>query len=137
MTGKVEITGLKEFQKSLRDADAGLPKLLRLVLNDAANLVLDYARPKVPTKTGRARSSLKARSSQRAVRIAVGGTKAPYYPWLDFGGEGKVRGRPTPRPFIRSGRYLYPGLAARHEQVQAVMSAGLADLAKSAGMDVT
>jgi hypothetical protein len=129
--------GLREFQRALKAMDADLPKQLRLVLNEAADVVLDYARPRVPTKTGRARSSLKARSSQREVRIAVGGTKAPYYPWLDFGGEGKRRGRPAARPFVRAGRYLYPGLAANHEQVTEIMSRGLTELAKSAGLDVT
>jgi hypothetical protein len=133
----VEITGLREFQRALKDAESGLPKMLRVVLNDAANVLIDYARPKIPSKSGRARASLKPRSSQRAVRIAVGGTKAPYYPWLDFGGQGKTHNRPPPRPFIKAGRYLYPGLSAKHEEITAKMSDGLTELARSAGLDVS
>jgi hypothetical protein len=137
MSDRVQITGLREFQKALKQADANLPKMLRVVLNDTSNVLIDYTRPRIPSRTGRARASLKARSSQRAVRIAVGGTKAPWYPWLDFGGEGRHRGRPTPRPFLKAGRYLYPGLAVKREEITAKMSAGLVDLAKSAGLDVT
>lgn len=137
MAAKVEITGLREFQKALKQTETGLPKMLRLVLNDAADVIVAYAKPKIPTRTGRARSSLKPRSSQRAVRIAVGGGKAPYYPWLDFGGEGRRRGRPASRPFISGGRYLYPALAARSDDVTKIMETGLAQLAKDAGLDVT
>jgi hypothetical protein len=42
--------------------------------------------------------------------VAVGGKKAPYFPWLDFGGQGRAKGRPAPRPFINGGRYVYPTL---------------------------
>ena len=136
-SARVEIDGLKEFQGSLRAMEAGLPKQLRTVLNAAADVVLDAARPDVPTKSGRARASMKARSSQRAARIAVGGKKAPYYPWLDFGGEGKRKGRPAARPFLRKGRYVYPALDRTHDQVTEVMAQGLTDLAKSAGLEVT
>jgi hypothetical protein len=137
VTERIRIDGLRQFQKAVRDADAALPKQIRLILNEAAQEVIDYAKPRVPRRTGKAAASIKARSSQRAVRIAVGGTKAPYYPWLDFGGEGKRHHKPPPREFIKAGRYLYPGLAARRDEVTAIMARGMTELAKSAGLDVT
>jgi hypothetical protein len=36
-TPKITITGLREFQKALRAADANLPKQMRLVLNEAGS----------------------------------------------------------------------------------------------------
>jgi hypothetical protein len=135
MTDHITIAGIKEFQRALRDMDAELPKQLRLVFNEATGLVVDWAVPRIPRKTGRAAGSVKARSSQREARVAIGGRKAPYMPWLDFGGEGKRPGRPGPRPFIHKGRYLYAGLDARRDEVTKVMADGLTALAHGAGLE--
>jgi HK97 gp10 family phage protein len=136
MSERIEITGLKEFQQSLRKMDSDLPKQLRLALNQASDLVIDRARPMIPTRSGAARASLKARSSQRAVRIAAGGRKAPYYPWLDFGGK-VGRAKSVHRQFYSEGRYIYPALRKNREEIIGVMSTALADLARNAGLEVT
>ncbi len=131
MTDPIRITGIKELQRSLRQMDADLPKQVRVVLNDAVQLVLDYAQPRFPYETGRAAQSLKARSSQREARIALGGRRAPYAPGLDFGG-----GRPQFPPYTRGGRYVYKGLEVNRERVTGVMSDGLYALARDAGLEM-
>lgn len=133
---EIKITGLREFQASLRQMDATLPRQLRLIFNDAMGLVIDYARPRMPSRSGAARASLKGKSGQRQARIALGGRGAPYTPWLDFGGQGRRSGRPPARPFRREGRYVYAGLAARRDDITRVMAEGLARLAKDAGLQV-
>jgi len=133
---KITVTGLKEFQAHLRAMDAGLPKMIRIVLNDATGIVMDYARPRMPSRTGRSRSSLKARSSQREARVAIGGGRAAWVPWLDFGGEGRRPGRPPARPFIREGRYLYKALEVKRAEVTDSMSEGLTRLARESGIEV-
>jgi hypothetical protein len=133
---RIQITGIKEFQASLRKMDADLPKQLRIALNKASELVIDYARPQVPSRSGAAKASLKVRSSQREARIAAGGRKAPYYPWLDFGGK-VGRDNSVKRPFYTEGRYIYPSLRKNREEITKVMAAALADLAKSAGLEVS
>lgn len=137
MVAKVTITGLREFQRALRDMDAGLPKQIRLVLNEASGLVIDYAEAHFPRRTGRAASSLRARSTQREARVALGGRRAPYAPWVDFGGQGRIKGRPPKREFIKSGRYVYKGLEVNRSKITELMSAGLTELARSAGLEVT
>jgi hypothetical protein len=137
MSAPIRIAGIKEFQKALREVDRDLPKQLRLTLNEAAGVVIDWAVPRVPRLTGRAAASVKAKSSQRESRVAIGGRRAPYMPWLDFGGEGKIKGRPAARPFIRKGRFLYAGLDATHEDVTKIMERGLNDLARQAGLEVS
>lgn len=107
---KVEVGGLAKLSRGLKAVDAGAPKELRIALNSAADLLIEHVRPKIPSVTGAARRSLVARSTRTSARIAVGGKKAPYFPWLDFGGQGRVKGRPAPREFIREGRYVYPTL---------------------------
>jgi hypothetical protein len=129
------VTGLREFQRALKQADADLPKMLRVALNEASGVVIDYAAAHMPRKSGNAIASLKPRSTQRASRIALGGRRAPYAPWLDFGGEGKRKGRPAARPFVKSGRYVYKGLEVKRADVLEIMSTALTDLAKAAGLD--
>jgi len=133
----IKIDGLKEFQKAIRAMDADLPKLLRVTFNEAMGLVIGYAGDHMPRRTGSAVNSLKPRSQQRTARITMGGRKAPQTPWLDFGGEGRRKGRPPARPFIKQGRYLYKGLAVKHDEITDVMSKGMADIARQAGLDVT
>jgi hypothetical protein len=135
-TPMIKVDGLAEFQKSLRQIDADLPKQLRVMLNDAVTVVIDWAVPRIPRRTGRAAGSVKKRSSQREARVAMGGTRAPHMPWLDFGGK-VGREDSVVRPFRREGRYLYPGLKATHEDVTAIMEKGLAALAAGAGLEVT
>lgn len=132
---RIEVKGLREFQTQLRKMDSDLPKQLRTALNQASELVIDYAQAHMPKKTGKARASLKARSSQREARIAMGGRKAPYAPWLDFGGKGK-HGRPAPRPYMKEGRYVYKGLAVKRSEVLDVMQQAITDVARGAGLEV-
>lgn len=134
---RIETTGIREFQQSLRDVDAGLPRMLRLVFNESGEIIVGYVQAHIEVKSGRARASVKARSTQRSGQVAIGGNRAPYVPWLDFGGEGRVRGRPAPRSFIKEGRYVYRGLRLHKDDITAVMQKGLNDLASQAGLEVT
>lgn len=137
--GKIQVSGLREFQSTLRAMDAGLPKLIRVALNSAAEELLAYERPRFPSMSGRARGSLKAQSSQRVARIALGGSRAPYAPWLIYGGEGRRKGRPAARPFIREGRDFgpYAALDARRNEITQIMQDALTQLAKDAGAEVS
>jgi hypothetical protein len=137
MVAKIEVTGLRDFQRQLKAMDAGLPKQLRLALNEASTVVVDYASARMPSRSGRARASLKARSTQRTARVALGGNRAPWAPWLDFGGEGRVKGRPAARPFIKAGRYVYPALDIKRAEITEIMSNALTQLAKDAGLEVS
>lgn len=136
MTPKITVEGLREFQAALRSMDSALPRQLRLVLNEAGQLIVDYNKAHMPRKSGRAVGSVKARSTQRLAQVAIGGSKAAYAPWLDFGGEGRVKGRPPRRPFIKEGRYTYVGLRVRRDDITRVMAEGLAALARGAGLEV-
>ena len=137
MVAKIQVAGLRDFQRQLKAMDAGLPKQLRLALNEAAKVVVDHATARMPSRTGRAKASLKARSTQRTARVALGGNRAPYAPWLDFGGEGRRKGRPAARPFIKAGRYVYPALDVKRGEVTEIMSEALTQLARDAGFEVS
>lgn len=136
MEAKIAVEGLAEFNKALRQIDKEAPKQLRLAFNGAADLLISRTRPKIPKRTGAAAGSLKAKSTRTSARVSVGGTKARYYPWLDFGGAGKKSGRPSQRPFITEGRYLYPTLREIGPQIQMALDKGIRDVARGAGLDV-
>jgi len=133
---EIRIDGLAQFSRNLKKLDADLPKMLRLGLNDAVNVVLDYARPRVPSRSGKARRSLRASSTRTKARITAGGKRAPYYPWLDFGGKGP-NNRPAKRPFYTDGRYLWKGFIVKRDEVNAALVRAMVSTAGAAGIDVT
>ena len=139
MADAIKVEGLAEFQRNLKKLDSDLPKGLRIALNDAANVVVDAARPRVPRRTGRAQASINARSTRTKVRVSEGGRRAPYMPWLDYGGEGRRRGRPSKRPFVRQGRYVYKAYFGARDsgEFERILTKALLGVAASAGVEVT
>ena len=132
----IRIEGLAAFSRALRRLDAEAPKGLRLAHNAAGQIVVDAARPKMPSVSGRARASVKAKSTRTATRVSAGSKRAAYVPWLDYGGEGRIKGRPSKREFKKGGRYVYPSFEEKRGDVQAALERGLLQVVASAGLDV-
>ena len=133
----IAVTGLAQLNKALRAIDKDAPKALRLALNTVAEHVAGEIRPEIPVVTGAARGSIRVASTRTSARLRVGGTKAAYFPWLDFGGEGKRRGRPPRREFISEGRYVYPTLARERPTVSNMLQRVLDGVVSDSGLDVT
>lgn len=125
---KIEIDGLRQFQRNLKRVDADAPKALRKTLNEVADEVATLARQHVPRRSGRAAASLRAASTQTAARVRAGGSRVPYYGWLEFGGSvgrhGSVR-----RPRDKGGRYIWPAIAKERTRLEELLEAGLIELA--------
>lgn len=133
----IKIEGLREFVRDLKKIDSDLPKMVRVANNMAADVVVGYARPRVPSRSGRARRSVKAKSTRTKVRVVGGGNRARHYPWLDFGGK-VGRNRSVSRPFRKDGRYIYKGyfLSRDSGEFQEVLTKALLDVARQAGVEV-
>lgn len=131
---KIRVGGLAQLSRGLKAVDAGAPKQLRLAHNDAAQLLVDETRPEIPQVTGAARRSLVAQSTRTSARVAAGGKKAPWYPWLDFGGQGRIAGRPAPRDFITEGRYVYPTLRRIRPRIEARLHDAISAVIADAGL---
>jgi hypothetical protein len=129
----IKITGLAEFNRNLRRLDSDLPKVLRQAQNKAAQLVVDWAQPRVPSRSGKARRSLRASSTRTETRITGGGARVPYYPWLDFGGR-VGRKRSIHRAYLSGGRYIFAGYAARRDEVSQALVEALIEVADQAGV---
>lgn len=131
----IRVTGLKEFNRALRKLDQDLPKATRKALNEAADVVADWARPRVPVRTGRAQRSVRASSTRTQARVTGGGARVPWYPWLDFGGR-VGRRRAVHRAFLPGGRFIYAGYEATKEQAYDAMVRALTEVAEGAGLAV-
>lgn len=136
MDQTVKVEGLAEFSRGLRQLDTEAPKQLRIALNGSAQLLIDRAVPKVPSVSGAARRSFKAKSTRTSARVAIGGKLAPYMPWLDFGGQGRITGRPAAREFIKEGRYTFVALREIGPDITADLNTRIRAVATNAGLDV-
>lgn len=132
----IAVTGLAQLNKALRGIDKDAPKGLRIAFNTVADHVADRIREEVPVVTGAARRSVRAASTRTSARIRVGGTKARYFPWLDFGGRGKKPGRPAYREFLRDGRYVFPTLAAERDVTAGMIEEALMGVISDNGLAV-
>lgn len=130
----VKVTGLREFQAALKAIDGESQKLLRVVLNEAAEVVAVEARRRMPRRSGRAEGSVRARSSQREAIVMGGSKKVPYVGWLEFGGR-IGRDKSVKRPYRAEGRYIYPAIANQRAEITRALSEGLVRVARSAGLD--
>jgi hypothetical protein len=131
----IKVEGLNQTVRALKKLDAEIPKTLRVAFNNAADIVVSTAQPRVPTRTGRARASIKARSVRTAVRVQEGGARAPYMPWLDFGGRtGKKKS--VVRPFLKEGRYVWWAFAQKKGEVLDAALSAITDAAEAAGLEV-
>jgi hypothetical protein len=132
---KVEVGGLAKLSRGLKAVDNDAPKQLRVALNSGAQLLVDHVRPQIAVVTGAARRSLVARSTRTSARVAVGGKKAPWFPWWEFGGEGRIAGRPAKREFIREGRTIYPTLRRIRPLIEAQLQESISAVIRGAGLE--
>jgi hypothetical protein len=132
----IPIEGLRDLVRQLRRVDADLPKAMRLAANEAAQVVVDEAQRHVPRRSGKAAKSIKARSTRTAARVDSGGNRAPYMPWLDYGGA-VGKNDSAKRPFIADGRYVYPAFRSKRQQVEDTYRAALDRIVVSAGLEAS
>lgn len=139
---RVEVKGLAELGRAFKQVDVELPNALKAALKGIAEGVAGVARGKVPHKSGDAAGSIVARSTTRGAGIAFGGSKAPYLPWLNFGGttgKGHQRGpgqgsihRDSPKP----DRYIYSAIHEAREETAKEVEAAIIGVARSEGFEV-
>lgn len=131
----IRIDGLKDAQSALRAIDDGLGKVLRQTLNVGSALVVKETLPWMPRRTGRAQASVRASSTQNKARVTEGSNKAPYVPWLDFGG--RRPGDSAPRKnWGHAGRYVWRTLGVHNDEIMEELSTALVALVRSVGLEV-
>lgn len=136
MTDAVRVDGLTAFSRKLRKLDPEVAKSLRLALNDATDVIVEHAVPRIPKRTGRAARTVKSMSTRTQARVSGGSARAPYYPWLDFGGR-VGRKKATKRAFLKKGRYLFAAYHENEDEFVAILADRLEQAARRAGLAVT
>ncbi len=133
MADPVRVEGLRELNRALRQISRELPRGLRIAMNEAVEVVADAAASDVPTLTGAAAASIVPRSTRTAARIKAGGRRAPYYPWLDWGGSVGPQ-KSVHRPFVREGRYLFPAYVEHRDAMVQRLEEALVEVVTAAGI---
>lgn len=113
----VDVLGLRALMRDLKrlaDPRAGdLAAALAQAGRQAAQPVADAVRSAYPSKSGRLAGSVRVTGSRSGAAVRVGRKNVAYAGPVDFGGY------PGDRPYIASGRYLYPAMLAQQTQVVA------------------
>lgn len=158
----VHVEGLAALMRAMVRVAPEARKQLRTAAKNVGGKLASQTAAKVPKRTGNAARSLKPSVKGNDVLVTGGGGRAPYYPWLDFGGTvgrgrkstttitlftdrtGKVRMRSrtdrarktgtSTRPFIKGGRYLYPTLERLQHELRADLRRAVADACRAAGV---
>jgi hypothetical protein len=154
----VEIIGLREFRRELKQAGQQFPKELRQANLQAAEVVAAEAARRAPMGPhlggGRVRpviQSIRALASQGKGQVAIGGASTPHAQVLEFGGHIPRKGRDPSlvakaqaghRSFasvgigdltrVRAQPYLYPALAAKADEVVEVYGEAIDRLSRRA-----
>jgi phage gpG-like protein len=96
----IEVHGIPELERGSRrlfeNIDQGAGSAFRSVADQVATMV----RTRVPRRSGRLAASVLADQADEGALVGLG-DGVPYAGWIEFGG---TRGR----PYVPSGRYLYP-----------------------------
>lgn len=132
----IDSAGVGELARAVQRLADGTPDMVRVLVARSGDLVVDWARPRVPHRSGAAASSLRVEDNGQSATVTSGGARAPYYPWLDWGGR-VGRAHATLRPYTNQGRYLYPGLRAQSDAITDAQVAAMRDLVTAAGLTIT
>lgn len=139
----LQVSGIREVRSKLRAlGDAEALGEVREALKDAAGIVADEARKRVPVRSGRARDSIRPTVSGNRAFVAGGKATVPYYGWLDFGSRSPISGRPRsvgpwahPAPGgPELGRFIYPALEDTRDKVAKTLLDGIDAFAKKERM---
>jgi hypothetical protein len=150
----VRVVGLKQFQKELRALGSDAQDDLKRAHADAAKIVEDAARPKVPvstggrsvisgtpywppgpSKSGAFRDTLRSSGQRRGGYVRAGKKLVPYAGPVHFGWPN----RPNPAKGWRGGPirpnpFLYDALDDRREQVAVAFAGYIDDIRRKHGI---
>lgn len=148
---RVEVQGLTEYRRALKQVSDDLPKELRRANRDAANLVANEARGRASSVGGVAAHvgpSIRAVAQGTSAAVKWGGARFPMAGGAEFG-AGRNVPRQTARGTVRgwnqfeawtgsnssSGRFVYPAIRARQADVVEAYAAAIDRITKQAFPD--
>lgn len=117
---RVEVRGLRETRRALRQAGGDMPKMLRGEMNTAAQHIVSDARSRyarIFNSNGRTVNRIRVLSTTSTGRVAFGGKKYPWAHGQEFGSQKYPQFSPWSGPSPGGGRgsagkFLYPAARA-------------------------
>lgn len=137
--GAVSVEGLAELRKALGDI-GGRPlqkNFRKRMVKVGETVLVPSIQAKMPVKTGRARSTVKAGASGNTAYVQEGSPAVPYPKWLDFGGVLKPTGgrhNTITRPKVQGGRYLHPTVREKRPAITDAAADAFNDTARELGL---
>jgi hypothetical protein len=128
-----KVTGLRELVGAYRKAGDDVERQAARRLLPVAEAIARDAARRTPRRSGRAAGSVRARASKRGASVE-GGADVPYFGWLDFGGA-VGRNHSVERPYIATGRYVFPAFDAAEKDIEGAVGDGMEAAAKGAGFE--
>lgn len=145
LSGGIEVTGLRVFQKGLRQLAPEIDKALKEDLTAVAEVVAADARRRVHSRTGATAKTIRAGADAKGPYVKGGKAKLPHYAWLDFGSRRANKGIKTVRggvgPWRRSGagpergRFIYPAIDANRDEIVEAATKALDKAKGAAGVE--
>lgn len=126
--GRIEIDGLKETQKALKDMNHDLRFEMKETHKKAAEVIVEGAKRYVPVNTGRLAASIRAAATMTSGKVRAGSAAVPYAGPVHFGWPAR---RIKPQPFI------YDALDVRRQEVYRLYSERIFGLIDKHGLDGT
>jgi len=106
--GKIEIDGLRQVQKALRNVSKESRDEMKETHRQAGQIIVDAATPLVPVQSGALLASMKSAPIQRQGRVRLGSAAIPYAGPIHFG---------WPAQNIRPNPFIYEVLDGRRAEV--------------------
>jgi hypothetical protein len=141
MADVFRVEGLAETRRAMRQLhdSEGLAEV-REGLREAARIVAEDAKGRVPSISGNAAGSIRPTVGGNRAYVNGGKASVPYYGWLDFGSRKPVTGNPrSSGPWAGSGtgpkdgRFIYPAIDARSKDIAEAVGKGLDKTIRKAG----
>ena len=132
MRPQLELVGYRQLKKELRQLGDEAVASLKQTNKEAADLVADTARPDIPVRSGRLKSTLRTTGTMRGGVVRMGRKAIPYAGPIHFGWPNRPnaakgwRGGP-----IRPNPFLYEAMDRRVTEVMAIYSKYLETLPRS------
>jgi hypothetical protein len=123
---EVGLVGVKALVRDLKkvESDTSGPVLvaMREAAREAAQPVAIRARGTLPDVSGDLVATVRVNATRTGASVRMGSARVPYAGWVEFGGR-RHHPHESSRPYVKTGRYLFPVAAdlattvARHYDV--------------------
>lgn len=124
--GQLEIEGLRELQKSIRNLTDDSRNDMKETHRRAGQIIVEAAAPLVPVQSGALLASARSAPTQRQGRVRVGSAAVPYAGPIHFG---------WPARNIRPNPFIYEVLDRRRDEVMKLYEARIDELIRKYDLD--